>query len=165
MRAVRIMWAATLAAGLLTLAGSVGIVAAEDATVTITEADERYAFEPARLSVTLGSTVTWTNDSDAPHTVDADDGTSFESEQFNEGETFEHTFDAAGTFAYHCDIHDYMKGTITVLASGQTLPPTDTEGPIPSSSAPAKSWQILLGLGLLLLVAAWFLRTRPSPTS
>jgi plastocyanin len=164
MRAVRVTWAALVAAGMLTLAASIGIVAAEDGTVTITEKNERYAFTPGEITVTLGGSVTWTNDSDAPHTVDADDGTSFESEQFTEGQTFSHTFDVAGTFPYHCDIHDYMKGTVTVLEAGLTLPPTDTEGPLAPASGTPHLWQILLALGLLLLLTSWFLRTRPRAT-
>ena len=92
--------------------------------------------------------MTWTNDSDAPHTVDSDSGGELESGNFTEGQTFEHTFNATGTFAYHCDIHEYMKGTVVVLAAGVTAPPTSTA---PAPTAPAEpAW---LGIALLVLAS------------
>lgn len=61
-----------------------------------------------------GTTVTWTNDDTAAHTVTADDG-SFD-ERIAAGETVTVTFDEAGTFAYHCDIHTSMTATVIVTA-------------------------------------------------
>ena len=61
-----------------------------------------FAFDPADVEVAAGTTVTWTNDD------------SFESEDMSQGDTFDHTFDAAGTFDYICAIHPSMKGTVTV---------------------------------------------------
>ena len=59
----------------------------------------------------------------------------------------------AGTFAYHCTIHSYMKGTITVLAAGQNLPATDAatllRGAGRDLSVP--SVLLLIGAGMLLL--------------
>lgn len=72
-----------------------------------------FGFEPAALSVAVGSTVTWTNDGSAPHTVKWSDGTS-ESPNLGSGATYERTFDAAGEYPYVCGIHGSMKGTITV---------------------------------------------------
>jgi len=72
-----------------------------------------FAFNPASLTATAGSTVTWTNSDSTAHTVTADDG-SFDSKQIAAGQTFNQTFSKAGTFAYHCTIHSTMKGTITV---------------------------------------------------
>ena len=72
-----------------------------------------FAFEPADLTVKVGDTVTWTNTGDAPHTVKWDDDEP-ESEQLQNGATYERTFDSAGTFAYACGIHSAMTGTITV---------------------------------------------------
>jgi plastocyanin len=161
MRALRITWAALAAAGLLTLAAGIGLVAAQDASVRITESNERYAFTPSDITVALGGTVQWTNDSDAPHTVDTDDG-SVDSGQFEEGETFEHQFDTAGDFAYHCDIHPYMTGTVHVLAAGLTPPPTDTAVPVASVPAGGMSWQPFVALGAGLLALALILRRRTS---
>ena len=72
-----------------------------------------FSFQPAALTVSVGTTVTWTNNDSASHTVTADDG-SFKSGTLGKGETFSQTFATAGTFAYHCAIHSSMTGTITV---------------------------------------------------
>ena len=72
-----------------------------------------FAFDPDALEVTAGTAVTVTNDDAAPHTWTADDG-SFDSGQLGQGDAFDHTFDSAGEFTFHCEIHPTMKGTITV---------------------------------------------------
>lgn len=72
-----------------------------------------FAFGPASLTVPVGSTVTWTNQDSAGHTVTADDG-SFASQTIPTGTTFSQTFATAGSFAYHCSIHKSMKATIVV---------------------------------------------------
>ena len=72
-----------------------------------------FAFSPANLTVTAGSTVTWTNSDSAAHTVTAD-GAVFSSSSLTDGGTFSHRFMTAGTFAYHCAIHPSMTGTVTV---------------------------------------------------
>ena len=65
-----------------------------------------FSFQPASLTVSVGTTVTWTNNDSASHTVTADDG-SFKSGTLGKGETFSQTFATAGTFAYHCAfLHD-----------------------------------------------------------
>lgn len=51
-----------------------GPVIAADGSVTIREADERYAFSPGTVYVNVGDSVTWTNDTDAPHNVTSDTG-------------------------------------------------------------------------------------------
>jgi plastocyanin len=72
-----------------------------------------FAFVPATLTVHAGSTVTWTNHDEEPHTVAANDG-SFHSPGMGTGATFSHTFAAAGTFDYVCSIHPMMHGTVLV---------------------------------------------------
>jgi plastocyanin len=71
------------------------------------------AFDPTTLTVPTGSKVTWSNNDTTAHTVTFDDG-SADSGNLAVGATFDHTFAAAGTFAYHCTIHSFMKGTVTV---------------------------------------------------
>jgi plastocyanin len=71
------------------------------------------AFDPAQLEVAVGTTVTWTNEEAVPHTVTAVDG-AFDSGTLEQGDTFEETFSAAGTFEYACAIHPGMKGSIVV---------------------------------------------------
>ena len=72
-----------------------------------------FEFEPADLSVSVGTTVTWLNEGPTEHTVTADDG-SFDSTPIAVDASFSQTFDTAGTFAYHCTIHPEMIGTVTV---------------------------------------------------
>jgi plastocyanin len=72
-----------------------------------------FAFHDAELTVEVGETVTWTNDDNIGHSVVATDR-SFISDTLRTGQTFTHTFDAAGTFTYICAIHPQMTGTITV---------------------------------------------------
>ena len=72
-----------------------------------------FAFGPQSISVPVGSTVTWMNQDSTAHTVTADDG-SFDSGPLAQAATFSRTFDAPGTFTYHCAIHSSMTGTIVV---------------------------------------------------
>jgi plastocyanin len=72
-----------------------------------------FTFDPGTLTVPAGTTVAWTNDDSAVHTVTADDG-SFDSGRLDPGETFSVTFDTPGEFAYHCGFHPRMQGTIVV---------------------------------------------------
>jgi plastocyanin len=72
-----------------------------------------FAFDPASVKVKAGTTLTWTNNDGAPHTVTAADG-SFASGRLSTGATFSFTFATAGTYTYHCAIHSAMTGTVTV---------------------------------------------------
>lgn len=74
-----------------------------------------FAFVPAALTVKAGTSVTWTNRDEEPHTVAATDG-AFHSPGMGTGATFTHTFAAAGTFDYVCSIHPMMHGTVVVTA-------------------------------------------------
>jgi plastocyanin len=72
-----------------------------------------FIFKPQSLTVEAGTTVTWTNRDGFAHTVDSEDD-SFVSENLNQGDSFRHTFETAGTFPYICGIHNSMTGTVTV---------------------------------------------------
>jgi plastocyanin len=71
------------------------------------------AFVPDSITVSVGDEVTWTNIDGIDHTATADDG-SFDSETLADGEDFSFTFDEAGEFAFHCEIHSNMTGTVVV---------------------------------------------------
>ena|SRR5450631_2323207 len=71
------------------------------------------SFSPASLTVTAGTTVTWTNNDGMTHTVTADD-VSFDSGNITMGTKYSRLFSTAGTYTYHCTIHPTMKGTIVV---------------------------------------------------
>jgi plastocyanin len=121
-------------------------VLAADGSVTIRESDERYAFAPSTTYVNVGDTVTWTNDSDAPHTVTSDSGDELASDNIGEDQTFEHTFDAVGTFDYHCTIHEYMTARVVVQAAGATPPPTHAASTATGGSGIGWTWMVILGL-------------------
>jgi plastocyanin len=85
--------------------------------VKIVEQSEKYSFSPATLSIKVGTQVVWTNKSDAPHTVTSDTAGVFNSPgNITQNQTFMFTFTTPGTFAYHCNVHPYMKATITVTS-------------------------------------------------
>ena len=72
-----------------------------------------FAFDPADLTVPAGTTVTWENTDTAPHTATAEDGT-FDTGRIAQNASASATFDQPGTFAYRCEFHPDMQGTITV---------------------------------------------------
>ena len=82
-----------------------------DETVNIDD----FAYEPEKLTIKVGTEVTWVNQDDANHTVTADDD-GFESDELGEGDEYSNRFTDDGTFEYHCMIHgeDRMSGTVVV---------------------------------------------------
>jgi len=74
---------------------------------------EQFAFSPAALTVTKGSSVTWRNKDDTPHNIVASDH-SFASPAIDGGESYSHSFDKPGTYQYFCRLHPRMVGSITV---------------------------------------------------
>ena len=87
--------------------------AAAQSTNTLTAKVEDFSFEPARLEVQRGTTVTWTNEGQVIHTVTANYG-SFDSGQIDSGAKGSVTFSRPGTFEYHCTPHPFMRGVIVV---------------------------------------------------
>ena len=98
--------------------GSTPSTAPKSASVTIKD----FEFTPATVTITVGGTVKWTNDGPSAHTVSADDG-SFDSGDLSQGKTFSHTFQSAGTFAYHCGIHPFMKASVVVQSGSSAASP------------------------------------------
>ncbi|OPY38350.1 MAG: Halocyanin precursor [Methanoregula sp. PtaU1.Bin051] len=74
---------------------------------------KNFAFSPATITVKPETTVTWTNEDSAIHTIVADSG-AFASDILGTGPSFRFTFSTAGTYTYHCSIHPSMKGTVIV---------------------------------------------------
>lgn len=72
-----------------------------------------FAFVPSTLTVSVGTTVTWTNKDSASHTVTSNNNL-FESGTLQTGATFQHTFNQKGTFEYHCSIHTFMTAKVIV---------------------------------------------------
>lgn len=75
-----------------------------------------FSFQPARLSVPVGATVTWTNKDEEPHTVFSAD-TVFKSRALDTDENFSFTFKKAGTYKYFCSIHPRMVATVVVASA------------------------------------------------
>ena len=79
-------------------------------------------FVPDTLTVSKGTTVTWTNGDTTLHTVtsgspesgNSGTGTEFDSSYLAAGKTFQHQFSIPGTFEYYCTLHPYMKGKVVV---------------------------------------------------
>jgi plastocyanin len=75
-----------------------------------------FMFAPTALTVSAGSTVTWTNKDDEPHTVVSDTAV-FRSGALDTDESFSFRFEKPGTYHYACSIHPRMVGTIVVVGS------------------------------------------------
>ena len=92
-----------------------------------------FAFQPQRLTVQLGDTVTWQNADPVSHTATADGV----SPRWNTGTIGAGTSSAAvlmataGSFPYHCAIHPGMTGTIVVAAAATPAPTAPTSAPTP----------------------------------
>jgi plastocyanin len=91
---------------------------AEDARVRI----DNFTFDPPRLTIAAGTTVTWTNEDDIPHAV-ASTGKVFKSKALDTDDKFSFTFTTPGTYAYFCSLHPHMTATIVVLAAGAGAAP------------------------------------------
>jgi amicyanin len=78
-------------------------------TVSISD----FKFNPASLTVSVGTTVTWINQDEEPHTVAAKDG-SFHSPGMDTHATYSYTFTTPGSYDYICSIHPFMTGTVVV---------------------------------------------------
>ena len=74
---------------------------------------DNFTFGPAELTVTAGTTLTWTNHDDSPHTVVSTDKV-FKSKVLDTDETFSFTFSTPGTFPYFCSLHPKMTGKVVV---------------------------------------------------
>lgn len=74
----------------------------------------RSAFQPARLEVSAGDTVEWSNADIITHSAGADDGRTFDSPDLAPRESWRTVLSAKGTHAYTCALHPSMKGTVVV---------------------------------------------------
>lgn len=76
-----------------------------------------FAFVPPGITVSSGTTVTWTNRDPTSHTVtssSAPPGQAFDSGFLAQGGSFSLTFTVPGTYQYFCQPHPFMTGTVTV---------------------------------------------------
>ena len=105
--------ALVLASTLFALLSS-GATAAEIQVVVVQPPDQlAWRYDPANLTITTGTTVTWVNQGSTPVTVTSPDGL-FDSEQILPSASFSATFYTPGTYRYFCVPYPHMKGTILV---------------------------------------------------
>jgi plastocyanin len=104
-------------AGLMLAAGAPGrdeAAAQNQPASTIEIKIDNFSFGPMTLTVAAGTTVTWTNDDDVPHTVVSDDKTTFRSKALDTREKFTYTFRKPGTYPYFCSVHPKMVAEVVV---------------------------------------------------
>jgi plastocyanin len=106
--------------------------AATDVSVSIVD----RAYDPTPLTVNVGETVTWTNQSLMSHTVTAVGGT-FGSGILSPRESFSVTFSTPGEYLYTCTIHPSMKGTVIVRGAGAPGAPSPGAGSPAANGSPA----------------------------
>src|SRR5215218_6002164 len=110
--------------------------AQDEMTVSIQD----FFFDPDQLSVAPGTTVTWVNEGEAPHTVTSTDGKELDSATLQPGDTYSFTFkedDAGETYAYQCTIHPEMTARVTVSGGGEMTTPSASASASPSATASA----------------------------
>jgi plastocyanin len=103
-----------LCLGLIHIFG--GIALAEGVTAPADEVIvhiENFTFNPDVITVKPGTTVTWENDDDIPHSI-VEDHTKFHSAALDTSEKFSIAFAEAGETSYFCGLHPHMKGKIIV---------------------------------------------------
>jgi amicyanin len=118
----RSVWIAGLAAVvmvamMLLLAGSPNVTAnTQQAASATTEVKiDNFSFGPGTITVAVGTTVTWTNRDDIPHTVvSTNDPKAFKSKVMDTDEKFSYTFAKPGTYPYFCSVHPKMTGKVVV---------------------------------------------------
>jgi len=103
-------------AGLTVAALAAGTVKAADtpAPATVQANITSYKFDPGVITVAVGTTVTWTNDDDVPHTVTSTDKHFKSSGALDKGDSYSFTFTAPGTYPYYCTVHPFMTGKVIV---------------------------------------------------
>ncbi|HEV8543224.1 MAG TPA: Ig-like domain-containing protein, partial [Verrucomicrobiae bacterium] len=104
------------------------------ATVTVSITGD-FSFSPRNRTISPGDTIMWMNDdATTAHTSTSGapgvpDGV-WSSGLLSPGQSFSHTFDSAGTFAYFCSVHTFMTGTIVVQAPQGTGPSVSITSPL-----------------------------------
>jgi plastocyanin len=116
MRAIKSRSRVATAFGVVLLVAA-ATFAARSAPATDAEVDiDQFTFLPQRITVKAGTTVTWINEDDVPHTV-ASSGKVFKSKALDTADKFSFTFTTPGTYEYFCSLHPHMTGAVVVEAA------------------------------------------------
>jgi len=100
-----------LALGAMILLVAATVSRAADTEVKI----DNFTYNPQQITVKAGTTVTWTNHDDIPHTVTSKTGI-FKSNALDTDDAFSFTFATPGSYPYFCALHPHMTGSIVVEA-------------------------------------------------
>ena len=99
---------------MLLVAGSSRVTASDQpSAANVAVKIDNFVFGPQAITVPVGTTVTWTNSDDIPHTAVSTDGV-FKSKVLDTDEKFSYTFTKAGTYSYYCSVHPKMTGQVVV---------------------------------------------------
>jgi plastocyanin len=129
--------AAVLLAAVLLALGTATAFAAPAAAATHSVVIKQYSYGPGALSISQGDTVTWTNQDSVEHDVTVTKGPmTFHSPMLAKGQSWSHTFTAAGSYSYICSVHPDMRATVTVKPK-PTPKPTPESTPAATMAAPA----------------------------
>ena len=106
--------ATTVMIAMLLLAGTPSVAANDQPSEASADVKiDNFSFGPQTLTVSVGTTVVWTNRDDIPHTVVSTEGV-FKSKVRDTDEMFSYTFTKAGTYPYFCSVHPKMTGKVVV---------------------------------------------------
>ena len=101
--------------GAIKIGHSNSIVKAQEKPSMVEVKIDNFSFGPTTLTIPVGTTVTWVNRDDIPHTVvSTDDPKIFKSKVLDTDEKFSFTFTKAGTYPYFCSVHPKMTGKVVV---------------------------------------------------
>ncbi len=101
------------AAATVSMNGLAGVPVSAAANGPVEVKIDNYSFMPGDLTVAAGTTVTWVNHDDVPHTVRTMDG-AIKSKALDTDDKFSMTFDKPGTYEYFCSVHPKMTGKVVV---------------------------------------------------
>ena len=110
---ILVFQASSLLAGVLMMSVVADMAKAVPAPPAAAVTIDNFTFKAPVVTVRPGTTVTWTNGDDIPHTVVSKDGV-FKSKVLDTDEKFSFTFSKAGTYPYFCSIHPKMTGKVVV---------------------------------------------------
>jgi len=112
---VRNIWVAIALAAAVLAPAAIFPTASVQAAETEVNIDQ-FTFYPQRITVKAGTTVTWSNEDDVPHTV-ASSSKVFKSKALDTRDKFSFTFTTPGTYEYFCSLHPHMTGAVVVEAA------------------------------------------------
>jgi len=109
--------------GLLGLLAGAAVMAAPGPSAYMAVKIDNFTFTPQHVTVKAGTTVTWTNQDDIPHTVTSATK-AFRSKALDTDDKYSFTFTTAGVYEYFCSLHPHMTGTVVVeeATGGNTVP-------------------------------------------